>query len=72
MNALDDLWALPASRDAFMQAYCNAHVEKVTLDPRKFGMRSIGHIGYFRPRAEALWQETLEWFRAPIVATPMS
>ena len=72
INATDDHWAPPASRDAFMQAYCNAHVEKVTLDPRKFGMRSIGHIGYFRPRAEALWQETLEWFRAPIVATPMS
>jgi predicted alpha/beta hydrolase len=70
VNAIDDRWATPASRDAFMQAYCNAPLERVTLDPRSRGMGSIGHIGYFRPRAEALWRETLEWFRAPLAAAP--
>ena len=71
VNAIDDRWATPASRDAFMQAYCNAPVERVTLDPRSRRMGPIGHVGYFRPRAEALWQETLAWLRAPLAATPM-
>jgi predicted alpha/beta hydrolase len=71
VNAIDDRWATPASRDAFMQAYCNAPVERGTLDPRSRGMGPIGHVGYFRPRAEALWQETLAWLRAPLPATPM-
>jgi len=70
VNAIDDRWATPASRDAFMQAYCNAPVERVTLDPRSRGMGPIGHIGYFRPRAGALWQETLAWLRAPLAAAP--
>ena len=62
INAIDDKWATPASRDAFMQAYCNATVERITLDPRQGGFGEIGHIGYFRPRAISLWQETLDWF----------
>jgi predicted alpha/beta hydrolase len=33
-------------------------------------MGPIGHIGYFRPRAEALWRETLAWLRAPLAAAP--
>ena len=62
INALDDKWATPASRDAFMQAYCNAVVERITVDPRQGGFGEIGHMGYFRPRAISLWQETLDWF----------
>lgn len=62
INAIDDKWATPASRDAFMQAYCNAAVERITVDPRQGGFGEIGHMGYFRPRAISLWQETLDWF----------
>lgn len=65
INAIDDAWATPASRDAFMQAYCNASVERITIDPRDYGLDSIGHIGYFRPRASRLWQETLDGFSDP-------
>src|SRR5690606_3764949 len=54
-NALDDAWAPPASRDAFMAGYRNAAVRSVTLDPRQLGLGAIGHMGYFRPRAQALW-----------------
>ena len=57
-----------ASIYAFLQAYCNAPLERVMLDPRSLGMGPIGHMGYFKPRAEALWRETLEWFRAPLPA----
>ena len=60
-NALDDLWAAPASRDAFVKAYCNAPLTKRDLDPRSLG-RPIGHMGYFRHGAEPLWDEMLDWF----------
>lgn len=62
VNALDDAWAPPASRDAFMAGYRNAPVRAVTLDSRRQGLGPIGHMGYFRPRAQPLWNEALAWF----------
>jgi predicted alpha/beta hydrolase len=62
-NALDDVWAPPASRNAFMAGYRRAPVELRDIDPREHG--PIGHMGYFRPRAQALWQQALDWFERP-------
>jgi predicted alpha/beta hydrolase len=62
VNALDDAWAPPASRDAFMAGYRNAVVRSVTLDSRRAGLGAIGHMGYFRPKAVPLWNEALDWF----------
>ena len=62
VNALDDAWAPPASRDAFMAGYRNAAVRSVTLDSRRSGLGAIGHMGYFRPKALPLWNEALDWF----------
>ena len=64
-NALDDAWAPPASRDAFMAGYRHAPWTALDLDPREHG--PIGHMGYFRPQAQALWRQVFEWFDA---ATP--
>jgi predicted alpha/beta hydrolase len=64
VNAMDDRWAPPASRDAFMAAYRNAAVDAVTLEPRALGVASVGHLGYFRPPLASLWQDTLDWLRA--------
>lgn len=60
-NALDDLWATPRSRDAFMFSYRNAPLVSRDLDPKLVGGK-IGHMGYFRQNAEPLWEEVLEWF----------
>ena len=68
VNAVDDRWAPPASRDAFMAHYRNAEVDLVTLDPRALGLRDIGHMGYFRPHAMALWADTLAWLGASRMA----
>jgi predicted alpha/beta hydrolase len=71
-NAVDDVWAPPASRDAFMAGYSRAPVRTVTLLPQDFGLRSIGHMGYFRPQAQPLWVRVLEWFesRDPAASPP--
>jgi predicted alpha/beta hydrolase len=61
-NALDDHWAPPASRDAFMAAYCNTAWLAVDLNPKAMGQAGIGHMGYFRPSAMALWDDVLAWF----------
>ncbi len=60
-NALDDLWAMPASRDAFVKHYSQAPLTKVDLSPQALG-GSIGHMGYFRKNATPLWQASLDWF----------
>ncbi|MCC6132745.1 MAG: alpha/beta fold hydrolase [Acidobacteria bacterium] len=62
-NALDDLWALPPSRDAFMAGYVNAPWKGVDLSPARLGVPAIGHMGYFRPTLRPLWDEILGWFR---------
>ncbi|QIM53719.1 serine aminopeptidase domain-containing protein [Hydrogenophaga crocea] len=70
VNAIDDAWAPPASRDAFMAGYRNAPVRAVTLDSRRSGLGPIGHMGYFRPRAQPLWNEALAWFDTLPVRSP--
>lgn len=60
-NAVDDLWATPQSRDAFMQGYRNAPLTclDITLST---ALPKIGHMGYFRADAEPLWEPALNWF----------
>jgi len=65
-NALDDLWALPRSRDAFMQAYRNARLSHIDIDPKQ-GSGPIGHMGYFKTLAQPLWDDVLAQFSEWIV-----
>lgn len=62
LNATDDRWAPPASRDAFMAGYRNAPWFGIDIDPRRSGLRQLGHMGYFRAHAEPLWHMALDWF----------
>jgi predicted alpha/beta hydrolase len=69
-TAVDDRWAPPASRDVFMSGYSGTRWQAVDLDPARVGLRSIGHMGYFRRTAEPLWRDVLAWF-GEHVETPM-
>lgn len=60
-NSIDDRWAPPRSRDAFMPGYRNAARHTLDLEPSRVGLRSIGHMGYFKPRAKPLWKSALDW-----------
>lgn len=64
VSALDDAWAPPASRDAFMQGYVNAPWQGVEVDPAASTTGRIDHLGYFRTPARALWDPALEWLLA--------
>lgn len=57
----DDPEATTASVDAMMAAYPNA--ERRHLTPADAGLDQIGHFGYFRPSARALWDEAISWLQ---------
>ena len=60
-NALDDLWARPQSRDAFMAGYRNVQCQTTDIDPRQAGLGPIGHMGYFKANCRPLWEGALAW-----------
>jgi predicted alpha/beta hydrolase len=61
-NATDDLWALPASRDAFFKGYRAATVEAITFTPQALGVEAVGHMGYYRANVgQRLWPQMLQW-----------
>ena len=53
-NSIDDPWAPPKSRDAFVAGYRNARRQVLDIDPPQVGMPAIGHMGYFKPNAVEL------------------
>ena len=58
----DDLWAQPASRDAFFKGYRNAQVHAIDLQPSQLGVKQIGHMGYYRSQVgQTLWPQILAW-----------
>ncbi|MDV2467628.1 alpha/beta fold hydrolase [Acinetobacter chinensis] len=62
VSSLDDDWALPSSRYAFMQHYKNAPMKFINISADDFGLKQIGHMGYFRKGAEPLWDTILNTF----------
>jgi predicted alpha/beta hydrolase len=60
-NSIDDRWAPPKSRDAFIAGYRNAARQTLDIDPSRFGLRAIGHMGYFKSDAMPLWESALAW-----------
>lgn len=62
VSALDDAWALPISRQAFMQHYRHAPLHSINLKPQRYGLKQIGHMGYFRQGSEKIWDDVLNQF----------
>lgn len=71
-NSIDDRWTPPPSRNAFMTGYRRAAVETLDLRPADFGMKGIGHMGYFRSDASRLWDLALAWFDRTVPETASS
>lgn len=62
VSALDDDWALPNSRHAFMQHYRQAAMQFINISASDYGLKEIGHMGYFRKGSEKIWDEILQAF----------
>ena len=63
-SVADDKWGTRRSVDAMMFAYPS--VERRHIEPRRYGLQSIGHVGYFRPESESLWAEGTAWLRSQV------
>ena len=56
-NAADDLWAPPASGQAFLKGYRKADTRlKVLESPGR-----VGHMGYVRSAHQAFWPNVVSW-----------
>ena len=66
VSALDDDWALPDSRRAFMQHYKNAEMCFIDLSAADYGLKEIGHMGYFRKGSEKIWDNMFLTFNTLI------
>jgi predicted alpha/beta hydrolase len=62
VSALDDDWALPNSRYAFMQHYRQAPMQFINISASDYELKHIGHMGYFRQGAEKIWDEIYRTF----------
>lgn len=61
----DDLWAPPASRDAFFSGYTQAQLSSMDITPEQMKVDQIGHMGYFRRDTGALlWPQIMTWLQA--------
>lgn len=70
VNSVDDLWAPPKSRDAFIEQYANCDIRRVDLSPQR-ETAGIGHMGYFNAEASWMWEDVLSWAR-PVASTATS
>jgi predicted alpha/beta hydrolase len=68
VNAIDDSWASPCSRDAFMPYYKNAKHTVVDLVPNDYGLQKIQHMGYFFKHAHTIWTPIFECFDVELYA----
>ncbi|WP_020650121.1 MULTISPECIES: alpha/beta hydrolase family protein [Solimonas] len=58
----DDPFYAPLSAvQALADFYRNAERDVRVLDGRAYGLRRVGHFGFFRPASQALWPATLGW-----------
>ncbi|MCZ7413202.1 MULTISPECIES: alpha/beta hydrolase family protein [unclassified Streptomyces] len=55
----DDSWGTARSVDAMMSAYPN--LERRHLDPADHQLRKLGHFGFFRRGAQAVWADAFAW-----------
>jgi predicted alpha/beta hydrolase len=65
----DDPYA-PAAAVAALHAHYGSPVRAFrSVRPEDLGLARIGHFGFFRPTARALWDESVTWLRAAGRAT---
>lgn len=63
VNATDDDIGQPASASAFLTGYRRADLSLHTVKPSDLGLNAIGHMGYVRPPASALWPDVMRFIQ---------
>lgn len=63
LSVADDLFAPRQAVDALVRWYTHADVRREHIEPRAFGLRSLGHFGFFRESGAVLWPRALHLLR---------
>ena len=65
LSFTDDIVATGAAAEAFMRFYAKADSQTHRhINPKEYGIDSIGHSGYFREACLPLWKQLAEWIEA--------
>jgi len=57
----DDPLARPSSVDEILALFSRAPHVKKALDPAEFGLKGLGHNGFFSPKSKQLWPLVSKW-----------
>jgi len=63
LNADDDDIAVIDNVDDMTRVFAKMaqHAEKRTLHPAAYGLKAIGHMGYFHRSAQGIWPSMVDW-----------
>jgi predicted alpha/beta hydrolase len=61
LNMKDDAIASQANVNALHKLFPKTQLNKVTLDPKDYGLGVVGHMGFFRSANSKLWTNVTEW-----------
>jgi len=63
LNLKDDPIASVSNVNATDQLFPNATIEKLLLDPKQYGLGTVGHMGFFRQKHDVLWPKVTQWLQ---------
>ncbi|MBL8603373.1 MAG: alpha/beta fold hydrolase [Myxococcales bacterium] len=63
-NYSDDAYAPAAAVEEFVGWFRSATITREVLEPKRHGLSSIGHFGFFREKNAALWGPVIAWLKA--------
>ncbi len=61
VNAVDDPIANDANVQDMISVFPKIEFETLTLDPKSYNLKEIGHMKFFSQRSQRLWQHTINW-----------
>jgi predicted alpha/beta hydrolase len=63
LNVKDDPIASAKNVEAMKQLFPNTAIETIWIDPSLYGLKTVGHIGFFRQTNKVLWPKVTEWLQ---------
>ena len=61
LNMKDDAIASEANVNELHKLFPRINLNKVTLDPKDYGLGVVGHMGFFRTANSKLWPNVTQW-----------
>ena len=66
----DDPYAPPRAVEKLLEFYCRAPREHRHFHPDQFGVKALGHSGFFTgPACERLWEQAAAWLDASVLGS---